>query len=167
MDGVPGLSFRGIAPGQTFHYRVPVKQSGTYWYHSHSRFQEQTGLSGALIIEPRDKDTVEFDREYVVFLSDWTDTNPETVFRNLKEQSDYYNYHRTTLPDVISQSKKKGLGPTASDFLWSANEQSGFNDPQKRMERDHKPMVRRKRQSEIEKISARYAWQRMFSGAKN
>jgi CopA family copper-resistance protein len=117
MDGVPGLSFRGIAPGQTFLYRIPLKQSGTYWYHSHSRFQEQTGLSGALIIEPKDKYPVEFDREYVVFLSDWTDTNPETIFSNLKQQSDYYNYHRLTLPDFISEAKKKGVGPAASDRL--------------------------------------------------
>jgi CopA family copper-resistance protein len=117
MDGVPGLSFPGIAPGETFLYRFPVVQNGTAWYHSHSRFQEQTGLIGALIIEPRDKYPVEFDREYVVFLSDWTDTNPETLFSNLKQQSDYYNHHRLTLPDFISSAKKKGLGPTISDRL--------------------------------------------------
>jgi len=84
MDGVPGLSFRGIAPGKTFLYRIPVVQSGTYWYHSHSRFQEQTGLAGALIVEPREKDSIEFNKEYVVFLSDWTDTHPETIFSNLE-----------------------------------------------------------------------------------
>ena len=123
MDGVPGLSYPGIAPGETFHYRIPVQQSGTYWYHSHSRFQEQTGLSGALIIDPlgkgerSGKDPIEFDREYVVFLSDWTDTNPETIYSNLKEQSDYYNYHRLTVPNFLSAAKKKGLGPTASNRL--------------------------------------------------
>jgi copper-resistance protein, CopA family len=117
MDGVPGLSFPGIAPGETFLYRFPVVQNGTAWYHSHSRFQEQTGLIGALIIDPRDKDPVEFDREYVVFLSDWTDANPETLFSNLKQQSNYYNYHRLTLADFISSAKKKGLGPTLSDRL--------------------------------------------------
>ena len=117
MDGVPGLSFPGIAPGETFHYRFPVVQHGTYWYHSHSRFQEQTGLSGPLIIEPQGEDPIGFDREYVIFLSDWTDTNPETIFSNLKEQSDYYNYHRLTLPNFLSAAKKKGLGPTASDRL--------------------------------------------------
>ncbi|MHB1023088.1 MAG: copper resistance system multicopper oxidase [Acidobacteriaceae bacterium] len=123
MDGVPGLSYPGIAPGETFHYRIPVEQSGTYWYHSHSRFQEQTGLSGALIIDPQGndersgKDAIEFDREYVVFLSDWTDTNPETVYSNLKEQSDYYNYHRLTVPNFLSAAKKKGLAATASDRL--------------------------------------------------
>ncbi len=117
MDGVPGLSFAGIAPGETFTYEFPVVQNGTAWYHSHSRFQEQTGLIGALIIEPRDKDSIEFDREYVVFLSDWTDTNPETLFSNLKQQSNYYNYRRLTLSDFISETKKKGLGPTLSDRL--------------------------------------------------
>ena len=117
MDGVPGLSYPGIAPGKTFHYRIPVEQSGTYWYHSHSRFQEQTGLSGALIIDRSGKDPIEFDREYVIFLSDWTDTNPETIFSNLKEQSDYYNYHRLTVPNFFSAAKKKGLAATASDRL--------------------------------------------------
>jgi FtsP/CotA-like multicopper oxidase with cupredoxin domain len=67
MDGVPGLSFLGIAPGETFHYRILVVQNGTYWYHSHSRFQEQTGLIGPLIVEPRGKDPIEFDKDYVVF----------------------------------------------------------------------------------------------------
>src|SRR5246127_4064501 len=96
MDGVPGLSFRGIAPGETFVYRIPVRQNGTYWYHSHSRFQEQTGLVGALIVEPQDKDPIESDRDYVLLLTDWTDENPETVFGNLRKQSDYYNYYRRT-----------------------------------------------------------------------
>jgi CopA family copper-resistance protein len=117
MDGVPGLSFRGIAPGKTFLYRIPVVQSGTYWYHSHSRFQEQTGLVGALIVERREKDSIEFDKEYVVFLSDWTDTHPETIFSNLKQQSDYYNYHQLTFRDFLSEAKKKGLRPTISDHL--------------------------------------------------
>ena len=117
MDGVPGLSFPGIAPGETFHYRFPVKQHGTYWYHSHSRFQEQTGLIGPLVIDPPGADLIQSDREYVVFFSDWTDTNPETLFSNLKEQSDYYNYHRLTLPNFISAAKKKGLEATASDRL--------------------------------------------------
>jgi FtsP/CotA-like multicopper oxidase with cupredoxin domain len=92
-------------------------QSGTYWYHSHSRFQEQTGLVGALIIEPRAKDPVESDKEYVVLLSDWTDSNPETVFSNLKQQSDYYNYHRQTAPGFIAEAKKKGLRQTLSSRM--------------------------------------------------
>jgi CopA family copper-resistance protein len=114
MDGVPGLSFRGIAPGETFRYRFPVKQSGTYWYHSHSMFQEQTGLMGALIIEPRGKDPVEWERDYVVLLSDWTNDNPETVYSNLKQQSDYYNYHRQTASGLIAEAKKKGFLQTIS-----------------------------------------------------
>ena len=120
MDGVPGLSFPGIVPGETFLYRFPVVQNGPYWYHSHSRFQEQTGLIGAVIIEPRDKDSIEFDREYVVFLSDWTDSNPDTIFSNLKQQSDYYNYHRLTVPNFFSEAKKKGLRAAASErLMWA------------------------------------------------
>ncbi len=117
MDGVPGLSFPGIAPGETFVYRFPVRQSGTFWYHSHSRFQEQTGHYGALIIEPQDRRPVEYDREYVVVLSDWTDTDPEIVFSNLKQQSDYYNFHQWTLGTFLSDARSKGLGATISDRL--------------------------------------------------
>jgi CopA family copper-resistance protein len=119
MDGVPGLSFPGIKPNETFTYRIPVVQSGTYWYHSHSRFQEQTGVVGAIVIEPRDKELINFDREYVVLLTDWTDTNPETVFSNLKEQSDYYNYHQRTAGTFFSDVKKIGLRPTISNrMMW-------------------------------------------------
>jgi len=117
MDGVPGLSFPGIAPGETFVYRFPVRQSGTFWYHSHSRFQEQTGHYGALIIEPQDRRPVEYDREYVVVLSDWTDTDPEIVFSNLKQQSDYYNFHQRTLGTFFSDARTRGLGATISDRL--------------------------------------------------
>jgi CopA family copper-resistance protein len=120
MDGVPGLSYPGIAPGETFTYRFPVLQSGTYWYHSHTRFQEQTGLYGAIIIDRDSKDPVEFDREYVVLLSDWTDANPETVFSNLKEDSEFYNYHRRTVGTFFSDVKKRGLGKTISDrLMWA------------------------------------------------
>jgi CopA family copper-resistance protein len=117
MDGVPGLSFPGIAADQTFTYKIPIKQHGTYWYHSHSRFQEQTGQYGPLIIEPRDKDPVQYDRDYVIMLSDWTDENPETVFSNLKGQSDYYNYHQQTAGTFFSDVRKHGLGATMSDRL--------------------------------------------------
>jgi CopA family copper-resistance protein len=117
MDGVPGLSFAGIEPGRTFVYRFPVKQSGTYWYHSHSGFQEQTGLRGALIIEPRNADPVAFDREYVIFLTDWTDENPHTILSNLKEENDYYNYHGLTFPGFFSQAKKNGFRSTLSNHM--------------------------------------------------
>ncbi len=121
MDGVPGLSFPGIASGETFTYTIPVKQSGTYWYHSHSRFQEQTGLYGPLIIEPREKDPVQYDLDYVIMLSDWTDEDPETLFSNLKQQSDYYNYHQRTVGTFFSDVKKNGLRATVSDrLMWGA-----------------------------------------------
>ncbi len=117
MDGVPGLTFKGIMPGETFTYRFPVVQNGTYWYHSHSGMQEQTGLYGPLIIEPREKETYAYDREYVVMLSDWTDEDPMTVVSNLKQQGDYYNYGQRTLGTFIDDAKKKGLSATIQDRL--------------------------------------------------
>ncbi|MHB8380742.1 MAG: copper resistance system multicopper oxidase [Candidatus Binataceae bacterium] len=117
MDGVPGLSYPGIAAGETFVYRFPVRQHGTYWYHSHSRFQEQTGHYGPLIIDPAGKDPIEYDREYVILLSDWTDDDPETVFSNLKYQSDYYNYNQPTAGGFVSDIKRKGFRAALSDRL--------------------------------------------------
>lgn len=110
MDGVPGISFDGIAPGETFVYRFPVKQSGTYWYHSHSHFQEQTGLYGPLVIEPAGVDPVRTDRDYVVMLNDWTDEDPEAIFATLKKQSDYYNFNELTVGDFIADLSKRGFG---------------------------------------------------------
>jgi CopA family copper-resistance protein len=114
MDGVPGLSFAGIAPGDTFVYRIPVRQSGTYWYHSHSGGQEQTGVSGALLVEPKDGELIKFDREYVVFLTDWTDASPDAVFENLKEDSEYYNTGQRTAGTFLKDAKKDGLRSTIS-----------------------------------------------------
>ena len=79
MDGVPGLSFDGIKPGETYEYQFDVKQSGTFWYHSHSGFQEQTGVYGAIVIDPKEPDPVRYDRDYVVQLSDWSDEAPEGI----------------------------------------------------------------------------------------
>src|SRR5712671_4759170 len=115
MDGVPGISFAGIPPGETFVYRFPVTQSGTYWYHSHSRFQEQVGLYGPIIIEPRGGERYCADREHVVLLSDWTDTNPEHIYRMLKVQSDYFNYGKRTLADFFAEVRKQGLSQTVAD----------------------------------------------------
>ena len=117
MDGVPGLSFDGIRPGETFVYRFRVRQGGTYWYHSHSAFQEQRGLYGALVIEPRDPEPFSYDRDHVVLLSDWTDENPARVLAKLKKQSDYYNYHRRTVGDFFRDARKRGFGATVSDRL--------------------------------------------------
>lgn len=117
MDGVPGLSFPGIAPNETFVYKFPVVQNGTYWYHSHSRFQEQTQLLGAIIIDPQDKHPVEFDREYVVMFTDWSDTDPEIIFSNFKQRSDYYNFHQRTAGTFFSDIKKMGFRKTLADRL--------------------------------------------------
>jgi CopA family copper-resistance protein len=115
MDGVPGLSFNGIGPGETYVYRIEVKQGGTYWYHSHSAFQEQLGLYGALIIEPHEPEPFKYDREHVILLSDWTDERPERVFAKLKKQSDYYNFNQRTLGDFFRDAGKHGIGATLAD----------------------------------------------------
>lgn len=115
MDGVPGISFPGIYPGETYEYRFPVTQAGTYWYHSHSRFQEQIGLYGPIVIEPRGGERHPFDREHVLLLSDWTDTDPERVYRLLKVESDYFNYKRRTVGDFVSDARKNGLSAAVSD----------------------------------------------------
>jgi len=117
MDGVPGLSFAGIAPRGTFVYRFPVRQSGTYWYHSHSMFQEQTGLYGAIVIAPKAGYAQAFDRDYVVLLSDWSFEPPETIVSNLKFQSNYYNYGQRTLGTFIDDAQRTGMADTVGDRL--------------------------------------------------
>jgi CopA family copper-resistance protein len=109
MDGVPGISFKGIAPGETFTYQFKLQQSGTYWYHSHSGFQEMTGMYGALIIEPRATDTIVADREHVVLLSDWTDEDPMDVFSKLKVQGDIYNFSQPTVKDFFQDVSTMGI----------------------------------------------------------
>ena len=117
MDGVPGLSFRGIMPGETFTYRFPIKQSGTYWYHSHSGMQEQTGMYGALLLVPRDKEPYAYDRDHVIVLSDWTDEDPMMIVSNLKQQSDYYNFQQRTLGTFIEDAKRAGFNAALQDRL--------------------------------------------------
>ena len=115
MDGVPGLSFNGIAPGETYQYRFQLKQSGTYWYHSHSMFQEQAGLYGALIIDPLEPAPYHFDREHVVLLSDWTDLDPGALFRRMKKMATYDNYYQRTAGDFLRDAKRDGLSATLAD----------------------------------------------------
>ena len=115
MDGVPGLSFHGIHPGETYEYRFEVKQHGTYWYHSHSGFDEQKGLYGALIIDAATPSPVKYEREHVILLSDWTDEDPRRIFAKLKKQSDYYNYNKRTVADFFRDVKEKGLAATVED----------------------------------------------------
>jgi CopA family copper-resistance protein len=119
MDGVPGLSFRGIGPGETYVYRFRANQSGTYWYHSHSRFQEQTGLYGPLIIDPRGGERHRVERDYTVLLSDWTDIDPEHVYRMLKLKSNYFNFGQRTLSDFLRDTRGQGLrGALADHAMW-------------------------------------------------
>ncbi|WP_288368484.1 copper resistance system multicopper oxidase [uncultured Alcanivorax sp.] len=120
MDGVPGLSFDGIAPGETFTYCFPVKQSGTYWYHSHSGFQEQTGIYGSIIIDPREPDRHTVDRDEVILLSDWSDEDPHHVYATLKKLSHYYNFNERTVFDTLRDFRKKGVIDTLKDrHMWN------------------------------------------------
>ena len=115
MDGVPGVSFPGIKPGETFHYEFPVRQSGTYWYHSHSRMQEAMGMYGAIVIDPAQADPVAYDREHVVVLSDWSFLHPHTIMDKLKKQPGYFNMQRQTLAGLLA-----GEGQSAAERrMWA------------------------------------------------
>lgn len=120
MDGSPGFDFAGIKPGETFEYEFDVKQNGTYWYHSHSGFQEQTGLIGAIIIDPKEPNPVAYDRDFIILLSDWTDVDPEKIYTNLKKMSHYYNYRERTVSDFWSDIKTKGFAKTWNErAMWN------------------------------------------------
>lgn len=119
MDGVPGVSFPGIKPGETFEYEYDVQQNGTYWYHSHSGLQEQLGHLGPLVIDPADGD-IGADREHVIILSDWTFEDPDEVFRNLSVAEGYYNYQQRTLGDTINDINQQGLAKTWQErSMWN------------------------------------------------
>ncbi|MDZ7663020.1 copper resistance system multicopper oxidase [Thiohalophilus sp.] len=119
MDGVPGVSFPGIKPGETFVYRYSVKQSGTYWYHSHTGLQEQLGHYGPLIVDPAEPEPFEYDRDYVVMLSDWTFDDPHHVLANLKKAEGYYNYQKRTTGDFFEDVSTMGWGPAMDKWqMW-------------------------------------------------
>ena len=115
MDGVPGMSFDGIAPGESWMYRFTLRQSGTYWYHSHSMFQEQAGLYGAIIVDPLQPPPYHYDREHVLLLSDWTDLAPDALFRRLKKAPSYDNYYKRTVGDFLGDVRQDGLRQTLAD----------------------------------------------------
>ncbi|MEG9623873.1 copper resistance system multicopper oxidase [Pseudomonas guariconensis] len=120
MDGVPGLSFHGIAPDGMYEYRFKVQQNGTYWYHSHSGLQEQVGVYGALVIDAKEPEPFTYDRDYVVMLSDWTDEDPARVLSKLKKQSDYYNFHKRTVGDFVDDVSKMGWSAALADRkMWA------------------------------------------------
>lgn len=120
QDGVPGISFPGIKPGESFTYQFPIIQSGTYWYHSHSGFQEQTGAYGAIIIDPSEPEPFSYDRDYVVMLSDWSDEDPNAIYAKLKKLSHYYNTRERTLGETIADLEAKGWdGFMADRAMWN------------------------------------------------
>ncbi len=115
MDGVPGVTFPGIDPGEVYEVDFPVRQAGTYWYHSHTGFQEQTGLIGPTVIHAAEDDGIAVDREYVVVLSDWTFEDPQRVMSKLREMSDYYNFSERTIADFNDDVARDGLAATLGD----------------------------------------------------
>ena len=120
MDGVPGVSFAGIPPKSVFTYRFPVRQSGTYWAHSHSGGQELLGLYFPVIVEPAASEPFRYDRDYVVMLSEYSFESPERIMSRLKKQSSYYNYQRRTTGDLISDAGRTGLLDALGERLsWS------------------------------------------------
>ncbi len=119
MDGVPGVSFAGIKPGTTFTYRFPIKQSGTYWFHSHSGGQEMRGIYAPMILDPLEPEPFHYDREYVVMLSDWTFESPDAVLAHLKKLPGYYNFQRRTAGEFFSNIANWGLWATLKNYeMW-------------------------------------------------
>jgi len=117
QDGVPGISFPGIEPGETFTYEFPITQSGTYWFHSHSGFQEPDGAYGAIVIEPEGREPFRYDRDYVVQLTDKHPHSGDRIMRNLKIMPDYYNREQQTVGDFFSEASKNGLMATIKDRM--------------------------------------------------
>jgi CopA family copper-resistance protein len=120
MDGVPGVSFAGIKPGETFVYKFPIKQYGTYWYHSHSPGQAQKGVYAPLIIDQMEPDPVKYEREYVVVLSDWTFSSEMAMIGNLKKQSGFFNFQQRTMGEFFSDLAAYGWKPTWENYqMWA------------------------------------------------
>jgi CopA family copper-resistance protein len=117
MDGVPGVSFAGIKPGATFTYHFPVKQSGTYWFHSHSGGQELLGMYAPMIIDPIEPEPFRYERDYVVMLSDWSFESSETLFSNLKKQGGYYNFQKRAAGEFLTDVRRMGLWTAIKNYL--------------------------------------------------
>ena len=117
MDGVPGVSFAGIEPGATFTYQFLVRQSGTYWFHSHSGGQELAGMYAPMIIDPIEPEPFRYEREYVVMLSDWSFESPETLLSNLKKRGGYYNFQKRTVGEFFTDVRRMGLWPAIQNYL--------------------------------------------------
>ena len=117
VDGVPGVSFAGIEPGTTFTYRFPVRQSGTYWFHSHSGGQELAGMYAPMIIDPIEPEPFRYERDYVVMLSDWSFESSETLFSNLKKQGGYYNFQKRAAGEFLTDVRRMGLWTAIKNYL--------------------------------------------------
>ncbi|MGY8960368.1 MAG: multicopper oxidase domain-containing protein, partial [Alphaproteobacteria bacterium] len=117
MDGVPTISYDGIEPGESFTYNFPIVQAGTYWFHSHSGFQEPDGAYGAIVIEPKGREPFRYDREYVVQLTDAHPHSGARIMRNLKSMADYYNRKQQTVGEFFKDVEKDGFDATVTDRM--------------------------------------------------
>lgn len=118
FDGVPGVSFPGIRPGETFIYEFPIRHAGTFWYHSHSGFQEQLGHYGPLIFDPAGEDPVAYDREHVLVLSDWSFMYPHTIMRKLKQESHYFNRQQMMVTGLLREDDPEQRMPLQERLMW-------------------------------------------------
>ena len=121
MDGVPGISFDGIPAGSTFTYKFKLIQTGTHWYHSHTGFQEQTGMRGAIVIEPKGRERYPIEEDHVILLSDWTHRDPHNLLKLLKQRADFDNYHLPDFKKLLSDIAETDL-KTAFDKRKSWNQ---------------------------------------------
>jgi len=120
MDGVPGVTFPGIKPGEKFTAKFKVKQYGTYWYHSHAGLQEQLGHYGPLIIDPEEPEPFSYDREYVIVLSDWSFEDPHWILSRLKKEDGYFNYNKRTIFDFVNDIRTKGFSQALKErMMWA------------------------------------------------
>lgn len=118
MDGVPGVSFPGIRPGETFVYDFPIRHAGTFWYHSHSDLQEQLGHYGPLVLDPADPDPVAYDREHVLVLSDWSFTHPHMIMEKMKKSEGYFNYQKQTLAGLLRDGDPEERMSLSDRLMW-------------------------------------------------
>lgn len=125
MDGVENVTQEPIPPGGTFSYSFTLKQSGTYWYHAHSGFQEQQGMYGGFIIDPKEPPSYKYTKDHVIVLSDWTNAHPDNVFANLKKDGDYY-------------TPKFPLQPSLAKFIRDYNK--GTPEERKKLTADYEMM---------------------------
>jgi FtsP/CotA-like multicopper oxidase with cupredoxin domain len=127
QDGVPYITYFPINAGETFEYKFKLTHAGTYWYHSHTRIDEQRGQYGAIIVHPKDGYQDEFDHDVVVQLSDWTDEDPHDVLKNLKKSGEWYAYKKNAVISIKGYLENSNLDAWISN-RWQRMEGMDVSD---------------------------------------